>query len=278
MHIALGVEPEIFDAMLEKAKAEGREVRGPVDHRFVRSIYFRDPNGYVIEMAASTGKHGEIMDPGDLEAARGAGALAGDEERLIAPRRIRYIRRLVELPASLSPQLVEAIAQGRQSDQPTATRLTELDLPLDWAEQRLFTDSAPVSSGYRQPWEGKMPKISRRLFAAAVALLAASSSGAAGAAEIKVLCSGAMRAVLQQLAPAFEKSSSHKVVIEYATAGKVEEKVVADEGIDVAILTKPRAEKLVRVGKLVGGTHHVGGEAQELPFHRVNLVDIRETS
>ena len=44
--IALGVEPEIFDAMLEKAKAEGREVRGPVDHRFVRSIYFRDPNGY----------------------------------------------------------------------------------------------------------------------------------------------------------------------------------------------------------------------------------------
>jgi len=63
LHIALGVEPEIFEAMLDKAKAEGREVRGPVDHRFVRSIYFRDPNGYVIELTASTGKHGEIMDP-----------------------------------------------------------------------------------------------------------------------------------------------------------------------------------------------------------------------
>ena len=49
--------------MLDKAKVEGREVRGPVDHRFVRSIYFRDPNGYVIELTASTGKHGEIMDP-----------------------------------------------------------------------------------------------------------------------------------------------------------------------------------------------------------------------
>ena len=36
--------------------------------------------------------------------------------------------------------------------------------------------------------------------------------------------------------------------------GKVEEKVAADEGIDVAILTKPRVEKLVRVAKLVGGT------------------------
>ena len=63
LHIALRVEPETFDAMLDKAKAEGREVRGPVDHRFVRSIYFRDPNGYVIELTASTGKHGEIMDP-----------------------------------------------------------------------------------------------------------------------------------------------------------------------------------------------------------------------
>jgi hypothetical protein len=56
LHIALGVEPETFDAMPDKAKAEGREVRGPVDHRFVRSIYFR-------ELTASTGKHGEIMDP-----------------------------------------------------------------------------------------------------------------------------------------------------------------------------------------------------------------------
>jgi hypothetical protein len=32
-----------------------------------------------------------------------------------------------------------------------------------------------------------------------------------------------MRAVLQQLAPTFEKSSGHKLMIEYATAGKVEE-------------------------------------------------------
>jgi site-specific DNA recombinase len=46
----------------------------------------------------------------------------------------RYIRRLVGL-AFLSPQLVEAIVQGRQSLELTATRLTELDLPLDWTEQ-----------------------------------------------------------------------------------------------------------------------------------------------
>src|SRR5216683_1856454 len=63
LHIALGVENDVFDRMLAKGQAEGIEVRGPVDHGFVRSIYFRDPNGYVIELTASTGKHQEIMDP-----------------------------------------------------------------------------------------------------------------------------------------------------------------------------------------------------------------------
>jgi hypothetical protein len=46
----------------------------------------------------------------------------------------RYIRRLVDL-AFLSPRLVDAILQGRQPVELTATRLTELDLPFDWAEQ-----------------------------------------------------------------------------------------------------------------------------------------------
>lgn len=63
LHIALGVEPDVFDRMLKKAQVEGIEVRGPVDHGFVRSIYMRDPNGYVIELTASTGVQQEIMDP-----------------------------------------------------------------------------------------------------------------------------------------------------------------------------------------------------------------------
>jgi DNA invertase Pin-like site-specific DNA recombinase len=46
----------------------------------------------------------------------------------------RYIGRLIGL-AFLSPEMVEAILQGRQSVELTATRLTELDLPLDWTEQ-----------------------------------------------------------------------------------------------------------------------------------------------
>ena len=76
----------------------------------------------------------------------------------------------------------------------------------------------------------------------------------AGAAELKVVSPGAMRAVLQELGPAFEKASGHKLVIDYATSAKIEEKVAGDEEIDVAIVNKPRADKLVAKAKLVGGS------------------------
>jgi len=46
----------------------------------------------------------------------------------------RYVRRLVDL-AFLNPEIVEAILHGRQPVELTATRLTELDLPLDRTDQ-----------------------------------------------------------------------------------------------------------------------------------------------
>ena len=63
LHIALEVSPESLQTMYDSAKAEGRDVRGIADHDFVRSIYFRDPNGYVIELTARTDSHDELMDP-----------------------------------------------------------------------------------------------------------------------------------------------------------------------------------------------------------------------
>ena len=55
LHIALEVDAETLERMFQKGKAEGIETRGVSDHGFVRSIYFRDPNGYVIELAAKIG-------------------------------------------------------------------------------------------------------------------------------------------------------------------------------------------------------------------------------
>ena len=56
LHIALTVDQSTLQTMFEKGKAEGIETRGVSDHGFIHSIYFRDPNGYVVELAAPTGK------------------------------------------------------------------------------------------------------------------------------------------------------------------------------------------------------------------------------
>jgi catechol 2,3-dioxygenase-like lactoylglutathione lyase family enzyme len=64
LHIALEVEPPAIEQMLAKGKAAGIETRGVSDHGFIRSIYFRDPNGYVIELTAKMPGHDQAMDPG----------------------------------------------------------------------------------------------------------------------------------------------------------------------------------------------------------------------
>ena len=63
LHIALEVTVEVREAMFAKGKAAGLEVRGVSDHEFIDSIYFRDPNGYVVELTSKRPNHDEAMDP-----------------------------------------------------------------------------------------------------------------------------------------------------------------------------------------------------------------------
>jgi len=63
LHIALEVEPPVLAEMMAKGKAAGIETRGISDHGFIDSIYFRDPNGYVIELCAKRAGHDAAMDP-----------------------------------------------------------------------------------------------------------------------------------------------------------------------------------------------------------------------
>jgi catechol 2,3-dioxygenase-like lactoylglutathione lyase family enzyme len=63
LHIALEVDAVTLRDMLAKGKAAGVETRGVSDHGFIHSIYFRDPNGYVIELTAKTPEHDRAMDP-----------------------------------------------------------------------------------------------------------------------------------------------------------------------------------------------------------------------
>jgi catechol 2,3-dioxygenase-like lactoylglutathione lyase family enzyme len=62
LHIALEVDATVLPKMLEKGRAAGIEVRGVSDHAFIHSIYFRDPNGYVIELCSKQPQHDQAMD------------------------------------------------------------------------------------------------------------------------------------------------------------------------------------------------------------------------
>jgi catechol-2,3-dioxygenase len=57
------VDPSVIEPMLAKGKAAGIETRGVSDHGFIHSIYFRDPNGYVIELTAKVPGRENAMDP-----------------------------------------------------------------------------------------------------------------------------------------------------------------------------------------------------------------------
>ena len=65
LHIALEVDQAALQTMLAKGKAAGIETRGVADHGFIHSIYFRDPNGYVVELTAKLPGHDRAMNPAE---------------------------------------------------------------------------------------------------------------------------------------------------------------------------------------------------------------------
>jgi catechol 2,3-dioxygenase-like lactoylglutathione lyase family enzyme len=67
LHIALEVPRDQLEPMLARGKAAGIETRGIADHGFIDSIYFRDPNGYVIELTAA--RSDSAFDRGQARAA-----------------------------------------------------------------------------------------------------------------------------------------------------------------------------------------------------------------
>ena len=77
LHIALEVDAETLQAMFEKGKSRDIETRGITDHGFIHSIYFRDPNGYVIELTTPADSAAEYAAKAESQA---RGVLASWQE------------------------------------------------------------------------------------------------------------------------------------------------------------------------------------------------------
>jgi molybdate transport system substrate-binding protein len=90
-------------------------------------------------------------------------------------------------------------------------------------------------------------------FAAGFSVMSfAIASGTAGAAEITVFCTQALRTSLLELAPRFEAATGHKVTLEVAPSGQLVKRVRAGETADVLIANAPNIDELSKDGKIVG--------------------------
>jgi len=96
---------------------------------------------------------------------------------------------------------------------------------------------------------------------AAAAFVALLLSGATGhAAEVKVLTSVALKSVLDELSPVFEKKTGDKLTIDYGLAADQKKRIIGGERADLIILTRAMMEDLAKQNKLAAdGLVNVAG-------------------
>jgi len=75
-------------------------------------------------------------------------------------------------------------------------------------------------------------------------------TGAANAAEIKLIASNAVKEAYSQLLPAYEKASSNKVTVSWGGTADIIKRVNGGEAADAVIITDVGIDGLIKSGKL----------------------------
>src|ERR1700704_1838738 len=94
----------------------------------------------------------------------------------------------------------------------------------------------------------------KTLVTAIAGIAALMTTASIRAAEIKVLASNGVKAALEELAPAFERATGHKVVIVFGLANVLKRQIEAGEAFDLAILTSAGIDDLAKQGKVDAGS------------------------
>lgn len=100
-----------------------------------------------------------------------------------------------------------------------------------------------------------LPTLAVRSVVVAVATLF--SAIPAGAEDIKVLSSVAMRAVVDEVARQFERETKHHVVTTFGLAAAMKGKVEAGEAFDLVIITPAQIDDLIKQGKVAAASRAV---------------------
>jgi molybdate transport system substrate-binding protein len=85
-------------------------------------------------------------------------------------------------------------------------------------------------------------------------LILLAGSIAVEAAEVKVLCASAMRPVVKELGPQFERATGHQLMIQFDVVGALKRQIDGGEKFDVAISTTQLIDDMVKGGKIAPGT------------------------
>ena len=93
----------------------------------------------------------------------------------------------------------------------------------------------------------------RRLGATLLGVAALVGTGRAEAAEIQVLSAGAVRAIVTELAHAFEKETGHKVSLAFGTVGVTRQRLAADPA-DVVIMSDVAIDESIKQDRIVSGS------------------------
>ena len=79
----------------------------------------------------------------------------------------------------------------------------------------------------------------------------------AHAAEINVLCSNGLRAVVEELAPAFEQKTGNKLMLKFEPSTQIQKRIEAGEPFDLAVMTTALIDQEIKAGKLAADSRTI---------------------
>src|SRR6266481_3845231 len=101
------------------------------------------------------------------------------------------------------------------------------------------------------------------LLLSAIAIIAGWSGDTACAAEVTLIAPGGIRAAMEQMIHAFEKTTGHKVKATFGSGGGTKERVTKGEPFDVPIV-QPPLEPVITSGHVIA--------ASETPLATVSVA------
>src|SRR5438034_2089272 len=90
-----------------------------------------------------------------------------------------------------------------------------------------------------------------------VVVFVVSCAPLAHAAEIKVLCSNGMKAVIEELVPRFERATTHKVTLQFEPSALLKKRIDAGEPFDLAVLTTTLIDEEIKAGRLASDSRTI---------------------